>query len=236
MKQLIWDLPTRLFHWLLVISLFSAFGFAKVAEKETPAFYIHVVFAVLVMLLMVWRIFWGFAGSRNAQWRALVVSPQKALNYFKEVAAGRSSYYAGHNPGSSFVILIMMGLIGLILLSGVLVAQAEFLEEFHEIAPLILMGFVILHVGGVLKATKMNQQNYILAMFSGYKKAEAKDAIAKAHFLAAILMLIFIFGPWVYFIKGFDRNTAIFKAPGTQLSFQIGEPEVGNEDKDEGSK
>lgn len=229
MKPLIWDLPTRLFHWLLVISIFSAFAFAKITEKETPAFYIHVVFAVLTAALIVWRILWGFIGSRHARWNELLVLPKKSLDYFKQVGAGKTVYYAGHNPGSSLIIIIMLVLIVLTILSGVFVAQAEFLEEFHEVVPVVLMGFVLLHVAGVLKATKLSGENYILAMFTGRKKGEAKDAIANAHIFAALVMLVFVLGIWTYFIQGFDRNKAIFKAPGTQWSLQIGEPEADGE-------
>lgn len=227
MKQLIWDLPTRFFHWLLAGSVLAAFALAQLAEKETPLFYLHVVFAVLAALLLLWRIVWGLIGSRHARWSELVVSPKSVSDYFSQVLNGKGTFYAGHNPGGSVVIIGILGLLALTIFTGLMSAQAEIFEEMHESLPVALMVLVGFHVAGVILATKMHGENYVLAMFTGYKKGEPKDAIAHSHPVASVFMLVFVLGSWYYFIKGFDRNKALFTAPGTQWSFQVGEPEAG---------
>jgi cytochrome b len=229
-KQLIWDLPTRFFHWLLVISVLGAFAFAELTEKETATFYIHVVFAVLAGLLIVWRIIWGFVGSKHIRWGELFFAPLTTVKYFKEVLSGSGSYHAGHNPGSANVILAMLVLIAASVGTGVFITQAEIFEELHESLPVVLMVFVGLHVLGVLLATKMNKENYLLGMITGYKRAKASDAIGSSHFFAAVIMLVLVLGPWFYFIKGFNRDTALFKAPGTQWTMQIGDAEARDEE------
>ncbi len=224
MKQLIWDLPTRLFHWGLGGSILAAYALAQLADKETPLFYLHVVFAVLAGLLMVWRIFWGIFGSRHSKFSNLFFSPQEIISYFKEVVAGKGRYYAGHNPGGAIVILIMFALILIVLFSGVMTGINEAAEEVHEVVTNLLIIAVVFHVIGVLLATFMHKEKYILSMFNGKKTGSPEDGISKNHSFEAIIMLLLVGSGWLYFIKGFDRETAIFTAPGTQWSFQVGEP------------
>lgn len=227
MKFLIWDLPTRLFHWLLAGSVVLAFGLAEFVEKETPLFYLHVVFGVLAGLLILWRVVWGLIGSDHARWSRLFFSPASTINYFKDVITGRGKYYAGHNPGGAITVLFIMVGVALSVLSGLLITQSEVFEELHEALPVMVMVLVAVHVVGVLLATKMHNEPYALAMITGKKRAQASEAIPHSSPFAAVIMLVLVLGAWFYFIAGFDRNNALFTAPGTQWSYQIGEAEEG---------
>jgi cytochrome b len=230
MKFLIWDLPTRFFHWLLVFSVFAAFGVAEWTEKDTSIFYLHVVFGVLAGLLIIWRLIWGFAGSRHSRWNELFFPLPNIVGYFKESLSGKSKYYAGHNPGGAIVVLGILLLIACTVLTGILSPQDEIFEDLHENLPIFLMVLVAIHIAGVLLATKVHKENYALAMVTGIKRGTKGDSIPHNSFVALIMMLILVLGSWMYFIKGFDRNTALFTAPGTQWTFQVGDPEA-NESK-----
>ncbi len=229
MKQLIWDLPTRFFHWLLAISVILAFGFAQLTEKESPQFYLHVVFGVLAGILVIWRAIWGFIGSENVRWKNLLVRPSLVIDYVKQVASGHGVYHAGHNPAGAIAALGLLLLVVLTVATGLLSPQAELFEELHESLPFALIGLAVVHVIGVIVATRMNKENYLLGMFSGKKRATETEAIAHAHPLAASVMLVLVLGVWGYFIKGFDLQKALFTAPGSQWSFQVGEPEAESE-------
>jgi cytochrome b len=234
MKFLIWDLPTRLFHWLFAGSVVMAFALAELAEKETPLFYMHVVFAVLAALLLIWRLLWGIIGSKHSKWSQLFFTPGSIVEYFKSVLSGRGIYHAGHNPGGATVVLGIMGLVALTIVSGLLITQSEFFEEVHESLPIVTMVLVAFHVVGVLLATRMNNENYALSMITGRRRATEPESISSAHPVAAVFMLALVLGGWFYFIKGFDRNKALFTAPGTSWTFQVGEPEdegEGNENE-----
>ena len=231
MKVLIWDLPTRLFHWLLAGSVIFAFGIAQFVEKETSLFYMHVVFGVLAGLLILWRIIWGFIGSKHARWSDLFFSPTAIVKYFTDVLKGRGVYFAGHNPGGSIVVLLILAGVALSVVSGILNAQSELFEEIHESLPILVMGLVVVHVIGVMLAMKMHNENYVLGMITGYKKAKSNEAISTSSPLAALVMLVLVLGPCAYFIDGFNRDTALFTAPGTQWTFQIGEPEAREQEQ-----
>lgn len=228
MKFLIWDLPTRLFHWSLAFSVILAFGLAQFVEKETPLFFLHVVFGVLSGLLLLWRILWGFFGSKHSRWRSLWFSPKLIIQYFKNVISGKGEYFSGHNPGGSIVILALLSSIGITVITGILNPQAEIFENLHEFFPFVVLVLVVSHILGVLLASRMHNENYVLSMFTGMKTAKKNESISHSSKWAALIMVMLVFGTWAYFIKGFDRNNALFTAPGTNWTFQIGEPSIEN--------
>lgn len=225
MKSLIWDLPTRIFHWFFAGSVVAAFFIAQLAKKETPFFYLHVVFGVLAGLLILWRLLWGLVGSKHARLKELLCGPKKVLGYFRGVLQGKGEYHAGHNPGGAWGVLALLLMVALTVVSGIFITQSELFEESHEVLPFVVMGLAGVHVAGVLLATRMNGENYVLSMIHGMKKASGEEGLQHSHKGMALVMVAMVFLPWAYFVQGFDRNTALFKAPGTQWTFQVGEPE-----------
>jgi cytochrome b len=217
---------------MFFISILGAFGFSEFTDKDTALFYTHVVFGVLAGLLLVWRIIWGFIGSKHVRWSKMFFSPTTIINYFREVISARGVYHAGHNPGGAPVIIVILVLATATVVTGAFITSAEFFEDMHETLPIILMVLVGVHVLGVIFATKMNKENYLLSMITGYKKASEAQGIKSSHFVAALIMLVLVLTPWIYFIKGFDRESSLFKAPGTQWTWQIGDAESKTEDRD----
>jgi hypothetical protein len=68
----------------------------------------------------------------------------------------------------------------------------------------------------------MNKENYVGAMFTGKKRAKAEDAIPHSNVAAAFLMLALVFTGVAYFVRGFDLQTGVFRAPGTAFELVIG--------------
>lgn len=124
----VWDLPTRLFHWINFLTVFTLvllgmlmlfrkdLGIesveAKIALKE-----IHVVVGYLFVLNLLWRLAWGFMGNHYARWRNIL--PGKGFGtelqaYLASVREGRPLAYAGHNPmgrlAVSFILLLLLAL------------------------------------------------------------------------------------------------------------------------------
>lgn len=229
-KQLIWDLPTRIFHWLLAIFIICAYACAKFPP---PLFYWHAVFGVGSGLLIVWRIVWGFVGSRHARFPALFFSFGEVRDYFLSVFSGKGRYYAGHNPGSTLVIWLMILLSSVSIGTGIAAGNEAF-EDLHKVAANLLVFVILAHVAGVLLASSMHQENYSWSMITGKKRADAAESITNARPLAAIVMLAFVLGGMVYVVAGLDFSSGLFRAPGTKFSFQIaeGEAEEHNENGD----
>ncbi len=89
----VWDLPLRIFHWLLVAGFFVAY----LTEDELLT--IHVWAGYLVFGLLLFRLAWGFIGNEYARFSNFLCSPVKSVVYIKDVIALKAKRYLGHNPG-----------------------------------------------------------------------------------------------------------------------------------------
>ena len=80
-RILVWDLPTRLFHWLLTVGLVACFAFAQFSDEHSPWFMIHMILGIVLGLMVVMRVVWGVVGSRYARFGSFLFSPSKVLSY-----------------------------------------------------------------------------------------------------------------------------------------------------------
>jgi len=100
----VWDLPTRIFHWLLALSVLVAY--VTGGERGT-AFVIHVGAGHLILLLLFFRIVWGLIGSPYSRFADFVYSWQSIRNYLKDVVRLRPAHFVGHNPLGGLMVLAM---------------------------------------------------------------------------------------------------------------------------------
>jgi cytochrome b len=229
MKQ-IWDLPTRLFHAAFAGSILAAFALGKFASEHSQLFALHMFFGALAGLLLLWRIVWGFIGTRHARFSSLLFSPGRIVEYFASVLGGKGQYFAGHNPGSSLAIWAMLILAAVSVVSGLSMGfMGETFEEVHEIATVLLIAAAAFHVAGVILASVMHRESYALSMITGRKTASASEAIPTSSPAAALVMILLVTGTMTYIGSGFDLSTASFSAPGTSFSVQFGEGEEEGE-------
>lgn len=104
-----WDLPTRLFHWALVLCVASAwvsYRFAEVIGDTTLVW--HRCNGLFILTLLVWRVLWGFAGSSTARFQSFVSTPVAAFDYAVGLVRGTAGRYLGHNPLGAWMILAFL--------------------------------------------------------------------------------------------------------------------------------
>jgi cytochrome b len=102
----VWDLPLRIFHWLLVIAFFVAY----LTEEELLD--VHVLAGYVVFGLLVFRLVWGFIGNRYARFASFLCSPAASIAYIKDVIALNPKRYLGHNPaGAAMIVLLLVSLL-----------------------------------------------------------------------------------------------------------------------------
>jgi cytochrome b len=108
-----WDLPTRLFHWTLVACIASAWVSFRYAE----AFGDHLLkwhrwngYAILILLI--WRVIWGFAGSSTSRFASFLTWPWTAARYGLDLLRGRDRHFLGHNPLGTYMILALLAVVG----------------------------------------------------------------------------------------------------------------------------
>lgn len=174
----IWDIPTRLFHWLLVLCFAGLWYTGKEGDMDN-----HVLLGYTVTALLLFRVGWGFAGGHFSRFKALQLSPAVALRYLRN---GMKTDYPGHNPlGSWGVVFILTGLFvqvgtGLFANDNILtegpLAQfvngdiSDWLTTIHSWGFDILLGIIGLHVAAVLFHTLIHKEDILPGMITGNRK------------------------------------------------------------------
>ncbi len=196
-KTLIWDLPTRAFHWALATSFTGAWLLADGERLRN----IHVMFGYTVLGLVVFRLLWGFVGTRYAQFRSFTYRPRDVSAYVRGLLHGDRPHYAGHNPAGSFAIWAILMLAALTGLSGYATYNelgGDALEELHEFLANTWLLIVGLHIGGVIVASLLDRENLARAMVTGYKRAEPAAAIRSGVYGLGSLVVLSVLGFWLW--------------------------------------
>ncbi len=196
-RVLVWDLPVRVFHWLLALS----FAGAWISAESERWRLLHVTLGDTLGGLIVFRVLWGLVGSRHARFSDFVRGPRAVLRYLGALLRGRPEHHVGHNPAGALAIVAMLGLGALIVASGWALYNdigGDVFEELHEAAANLMLAVVAVHVAGVAIASRLHHENLVGAMFSGRKAATPADGIRSAWRSVAALMLVAVLGFWAW--------------------------------------
>ena len=160
---LVWDIPLRVFHWLLAGSFVGAFLTAE-SERWRD---VHAVLGYTVLAMIAFRLLWGVLGTRYARFDALPLAPRRALACLRSVVSGRPAHHVGHNPAGSLAIHALLTLAAGTALTGLAAftdVGGEWLGELHEGVANAMLAVVVVHVAGVVVGTHVcdpRQQNAI---------------------------------------------------------------------------
>lgn len=200
-KQLIWDIPTRVFHWLIVL----CFALAYLTSGDDEWELLHITCGYSLFGLMLFRLLWGFVGSRHARFANFVKKPAAAIQYLKSLQgkSAQPEHHSGHNPAGAMaiVLLITVGLLtpiaGYIVFNGWI---GDWVVDVHAALGNILLGLVVVHLLGVIVGSIKHRENIVRAMFTGYKNAAAGEGIAKTYAWLGVLILAAIAALWYYML------------------------------------
>lgn len=229
-QQLVYDLPTRLFHWLFAGLFLIGFSIAKTVDDESLLFSYHSLAGLVLGFLVLTRILWGFVGTKHAKFFDFAVSPQQLFGYFKGILTGDKKRWAGHNPASSWAAILMMAMALGLAVTGYLMTSGPDKESFEDIHELFANGFiilVILHVAGIALHTLRHKEMIGLSMVDGKKEDIApKETIANSRSSIGILFLGLVAAFAIYLFKSFDTQSRTLNFFGDAL--QIGEVQSQN--------
>src|SRR5262249_46614379 len=108
----VWDLPLRVTHWALAVSIAVAYFTANVFDT------VHTVAGYLALGLVVFRTAWGFIGTRYSRFSTSVRSPMAMLRYLRGLLRGHPGRYLGLNPAGAAMLIAMLALAAVSALSG----------------------------------------------------------------------------------------------------------------------
>lgn len=161
----IWDLPTRLFHWLFA----TLIVFAYFSSKEHSAYnQWHMIAGYGVAILLVFRIAWGFVGGEYARFASFLRLDHLAA-HIEQMLRFRVDATAGHNPLGGLAVLLILFLAGATVLTGIILKGEEPHEDFGKVM-IILSG---LHVIAVFVMSLLSRENLPRAMVTGNKPVSA---------------------------------------------------------------
>ena len=194
-RVLVWDLPVRVFHWLIVLCFAGAYLTAELERWRL----VHVTLGYTLAGLVAFRLVWGVIGTRHARFVSFVRGPRATAAYLGSMLRGRAAHHVGHNPAGALAILALLGLALAVTASGWANYQdlgGRWLEELHESAANLMLGVGGLHVAGVLLASWMHRDNLVGAMITGRKPGLPEDGVRSAWRSVGILMLVAVLGFW----------------------------------------
>ena len=172
----VWDLPTRIFHWSLAISVFAAFISVKIGGN---AMVWHSRFGMAVLALLLFRLVWGFIGPEHALFRSFVRGP---ATIFAQIR-GKTTTVVGHAPVGAIAIIFVIVLFTLqsvlglfttdeIASDGPLVKHVSsdfvsFATKWHQLTEWALIALVVSHIGAVIVHRVVHRHDLITPMLTG---------------------------------------------------------------------
>lgn len=230
----VYDLPTRAFHWIFAALFVVAFFIGKTVDDDSLTFSYHMLAGMTLSFAVILRIFWGFVGTTHARFSSFALNPADLLQYFKGILSGQGKVWAGHNPASSWVAILMfacalgLGFTGFQMASG----GGEAFEEIHEILAHAFLVLAILHVLGVILHVMKHQDGLAMAMLNGQKNLAETSAAVASRPLVAVLFVAVIAGYAAYIFNQFDPQNRTLNLFGVHL--QLGENEGAEGGGEEG--
>ena len=194
-RVLVWDLPVRVFHWLLAIS-FAGAWLTSESERWHLA---HITFGYTMAGLVAFRLVWGLVGTRHARFASFVRAPAAAWRYLKSLFTPTPEHPLGHNPAGALAIVGLLGLIALTTATGwanEADLAGDWLEEVHELSANALMLLVLVHLVGVVVGSLMHRENLVRSMITGMKRGPAAQGITRSWRWLGVLVLLAVLGFW----------------------------------------
>ncbi len=194
----VWDLPTRLFHWLLAACVFGAFISAQIGGN---AMVWHGRFGVTVVGLLVFRLVWGFIGSTYARFFQFIKGPSAILAYLRGQWHGE-----GHNPLGALSVIGLLGTLLLLVATG-LFANDDIAFEgplyalvgkdlsdkavgIHRLLEPVIILLVLAHLGAIVFYVRVKKEKLIMPMITGMKESNGESAKGGGLVALAVAMIL----------------------------------------------
>jgi cytochrome b len=179
----IWDLPTRLFHWLLAAMVFGALGTAWAGGN---AMVWHLRCGLAVLALVVFRLVWGLVGGRWSRFASFLYAPSTVLRFLRGEERSGDRFEAGHNPLGSLSVFAVLSVLALQVATGLFsddeiafqgplnhfVSTDRGLLATHwhaDYGAWVVVGLIVVHIAAIAFYLLRKQTNLIRPMVTGDK-------------------------------------------------------------------
>ncbi len=186
---LVWDVPTRVFHWLLVI----CFAGAWLTSESERLQMIHYAFGYSACVLVLFRLIWGLVGTRYARFTQFLKGPAEMMKHAKGLLSSHAHSTVGHNPVGGIVMVGLMLLILLIGLTGYFSVKeflGDLMGEAHEAIASLALAVAVIHIAAAIIMSVIQKENLVKAMVTGKKRGLPEQAIRFPQYLIGLLLIL----------------------------------------------
>jgi cytochrome b len=178
---LVWDLPTRLFHWLTVALVAAAYVTWRLNWMDW-----HALAGEALLALVLFRVAWGLVGSDTARFARFLASPRAALRHLAQLFHREPDEQVGHNAAGGWMVLLLLALLLAETLTGVLVNNdvadegpltellpapvLNLFTDLHAVLWEVLLAAVAVHVAAIATYALATGKNLVGPMLTGRKR------------------------------------------------------------------
>ncbi len=220
-RLLVWDLPLRLFHWLLFVTVSISFCTALVPQLQDTE--LHMRSGYLLLFLILFRLGWGIVGTTYARFGQFMRGPRAVLAYISRDLLSRSDVSGaqqnpGHNPLGGWMIALMLLILMAQVITGLFASDdimyegplayklstdaSSFMTVWHKRIYYVVGFLVFLHLAAITFHGIFKRQNLVIPMISGWHSVSEDAEIPNPsrtnwwHALSLVLMACAL----VYFV------------------------------------
>ena len=180
----VWDLPTRLFHWLLVLLVPASYVTMKLNLMD-----VHMALGLVMLALLLFRWVWGLIGSDTARFARFLGNPLAALRHLGRIGTREPDTRIGHNPAGGWMVLLMLLLLSIQVGAGLCandgginegplakyVGQtwSDRLSFVHALNFKLILAAIALHLVAIIVYVSVKKQNLVRPMLTGKKRLPA---------------------------------------------------------------
>ena len=204
--MLVWDLPLRLFHWGLVVSVFVSVGSAT-----TGVMFVHEKSGLTILGLVIFRLIWGFIGSPTARFSHFIKGPSAVFAVLRALFHKQSDTASGHSALGGWAVLALLGITLYLPLTGMVSSDDILYEgplafllpdlmrtmtEFHHYGEKLLFILIALHLAAMAVYYLRLKKNLIPAMVTGRQRGATgiPATVSRAHNFGGLLLLCLCIG------------------------------------------
>jgi len=179
----VWDLPTRIFHWLLAALVVASVITAQVGGNAMAW---HFRSGYAVFALLAFRILWGVVGGRWSRFASFIHAPATTLRYLRGEHRPEENFDVGHNPLGALSVLGLLAVLSMQVATGLFAddeissagplvkfvsgATSSLATSWHtNFGQWLIIALVLLHVAAILFYLLKKRQNLIRPMLTGDK-------------------------------------------------------------------
>jgi cytochrome b len=213
----VWDAPTRLFHWAIVLLIATSYVTIKNASGANIAFLttLHEFSGYTILALLLFRLAWGFVGSETSRFRHFLRSPVAVLEHLRHFARREPDHELGHNAAGGWMVIVMLITLAIQAVTGLFTFDdvpegplggtvseptAYWFTSVHRANFNVILALIALHVLAVTFYAVIKRQNLLLSMITGRKNLPAATPKPRTSSPLLALMLVLLAAGLVWLV------------------------------------